>query len=223
MSGNNATPLQRPVDTATEYQAQKFVIWQQLLRVQTITLVQVVAVHGGGIGATPTVDVLPLSDQVDGAGNAIPQVTLYGRPCMRWSAGPNAIVLDPQVNDIGVMGFASRDISSILSSRQHGPPSSGRVFAYADGIYLGGIPEETPTNYVEIAPNGAINIVSTQPISLQAPQINITGPVNANGAIISNAGEVTDALGKVLGTHDHLPGTYNISGTAVTGNSGAPV
>jgi hypothetical protein len=33
--------------------------------------------------------------------------------------------------------------------------------------------------------------------------INTTGSVNINGAVISHAGEVTDALGKVLGTHTH--------------------
>ena len=234
MSGDNATPLQRPVDTATEYQALKFLIWQQLLKVQTITLVQVQAVHGGGIGATPTVDVIPLADQVDGAGNAIPQVTLYGRPCMRWAAGPNAIVLDPQQNDIGVMGFASRDISSILSSRQHGPPPSARAFAYADGIYLGGLPNAAPQNYVQIDTDGTVNILSTQAINLKVGSTSLAmdssgftldGPIDANGAEISGSGEITDAAGKVLGTHEHGPGSYTApsGGGLISGDSGAPV
>ena len=232
MSANVANPVQAPTDTANEYTALRFLVWQMLLKAQTMTLVEVQAVHGGGVGATPTVDVLPLADQVDGAGNAIPQVTLYGRPCMRWAAGSNAIILDPQQGDIGVMGFASRDISSVLSSRQHGPPPTTRAFDYADGIYLGGIPKDPPSNYVQIDTDGTVNIVSTQAINLtvgsttfqmDSSGFTLDGAVDANGAEISAAGEVTDAAGKVLGTHEHVAGTYNISGTPVTGDSGAPV
>lgn len=220
MSGSNvATPLQLPTSSVTPDQALAFFVRQRLLKIQTITLVQVQARHGGGLSSPPTVDVLPLVNQVDGAGNSIAHVTLYGRPCVRWQSGENAVILDPQVGDIGVMGFGSRDLSSVISSLQAGPPPSGRTFNYADGIYLGSVLGGTPQNYVQIQDDGTINIVSTQPINLQAPSVNITttGNVNINGAVISSAGEVTDKLGKVLGTHEH-------SGVQSGGsNTGPPV
>lgn len=187
-----AYPLQRPADTANDYTAFRFLALQQLLRVQTMTLVQVQTVHGGGIGATPTVDVLPLADQVDGAGNAIPQVTLYGRPCLRIAAGSNALILDPQQGDIGVMGFCSRDMSSILASRQHGPPPTGRIFSYADGIYLGAIPSEAPTQYIFFGSS----------IALETPEVdasdNLSVGNGATGTFTTGTGQTVDVIDGIV-------------------------
>lgn len=198
-----ATPLEKPHDSATEVQALRFLILQRLLKVQTITVVEVQAVHGGGLGPVGTVDVLPLVNQVDGAGNPIPHQTIYGRPYVRWQGGVNAVILDPQEGDLGVCCFASRDISSVISSKQQSVPASGRIFSFADGLYMGGTLNDTPENYFMFDAEGNISVVTTGTLSLQAAQINITGPVNANGAQISGAGEIQDALGVVVGTHTH--------------------
>lgn len=206
-----ASPFQGPTSGASEFQALRFLLSQRLRRVQTAILVQVQAVHGGGVGPVGTVDVVPLVDQVDGAGNAVPHVTIYSRPYARIQGGTNAFILDPQIGDIGLMVFCSRDISAVIASKQHGPPPSARVFNYADGLYLGGYLNATPQAYIEFAQNGAITVV--------APSLTITttGAVNINGAVVSHAGEVTDALGKVLGTHIH-------SGVqSGSNNSGPPV
>lgn len=238
MSGNTATPLQQPTSAATEFQALQFMIQQRLLRVQTAILVQVQAVSPAAVGeltgTVGTVDVLPLVDQVDGAGNTVPHVTLYARPYVRVQGGVNAFICDPQVGDIGLMVFCSRDISSVISSKEQSPPASARLFNYADGLYLGGYLNDEPENYVQIADDGTINMVSTVKVVIQAPageieiqntltinaadiDITTSGTVNANGAIISHAGEVTDALGKVLGTHEH-------SGVSTgSSNTGPPV
>lgn len=192
-----ASPLQQPTSGATEFQALQFLILQRLLKVQTAILVKVVNVAPGGVGPVGTVDVVPLVDQVDGAGNTVPHVTIYTRPYARIQGGTNAFILDPQVGDLGLMVFCSRDISSVISSKKNSPPASARIFNYADGLYLGGYLNGTPQNYIRFEQGGAIDIV--------APALNITttGAVNINGAVISHAGEVTDALGKVLGTHLH--------------------
>jgi hypothetical protein len=212
-----ATPLQGPTSAATEEQALQFLILQRLLRVQTAIVVKVEAVTGAGLAPVGTVDVLPLVNQVDGAGKAVPHVTLYGRPYVRWQGGANAVILDPQIGDLGLMVFASRDISGVIKSKAAGPPPSFRLFSYADGIYVGGMLNGTPTSYLQWLADGTIKLVSPVAIDIQAPQVNITGTVNANGAVISTAGEVTDALGKVLGTHEH-------SGVQSGGsNTGPPV
>lgn len=192
-----ASPLQQPTSAATDFQALQFFIEQRLRKVQTAIVVKVVNVNAGGVGPVGTVDVVPLVDQVDGAGNVVPHVTIYGRPYSRIQGGTNAFILDPQVGDLGLMVFCSRDISSVISSKQNSPPASARIFNYADGLYLGGYLNGTPQNYIRFEQGGTIDIV--------APALNITttGSVNINGAVISHAGEVTDALGKVLGTHRH--------------------
>jgi hypothetical protein len=238
-----ATPFQKPHSEATEYQALQFLLLQRLMKVQTSILVEIEAVHGGGLGPVGTVDVLPLVDQVDGAGNAVPHQTIYGRPYIRWQGGNNAVILDPQAGDLGLCVFCSRDISSVIASKEHGPPASGRIFSYADGLYVGGALNGTPTSYLQWLANGTINVVSPQAVNIQClnatldvedtltidaatvnitAALNITGPVNANGAQISEAGEITDADGVVLGTHDHEPGSYVAGSTPVTGTSGAP-
>lgn len=214
-----ATPFTQPTSHATEFQMLQFLVEQRLRKVQTVTLVKVVAVRGGGLAPVGTVDVLPLVDQVDGGGTGVPHVTLYNRPYVRIQGGANAVILDPKVGDIGLMVFGSRDLSSVIRSKEHGPPPSGRLFAYADGLYLGGMLGAAPTSYVQWLADGTIKLVSPVAVDIQAPAVNITtsGNVNINGAIISSAGEVTDALGIVLGTHLH-------SGVQTGGgNSGPPV
>lgn len=212
-----ATPLQTPTDSATDFQQLRFQILQRLLKVQTVTLVQVVAIYGGGVAPVGTLDVLPLVDQIDGAGTAQPHVTLYNRPYLRVQGGTLGIVCDPQVGDIGVMVFAARDISAVLSSRGHGPPPSRRVFDYADGLYLFSIPNETPTSFIQFDPTtGDIDIVATGRVRIQGTTVNM------NGAVVSSSGEVTDSAGIVLGTHVHEAGEYTTSEGPVTGLSGEP-
>lgn len=224
-------PLQQLEDTATDYQALAF-FWNAMMsRVRTAHPVEVKAVHGGGLGPVGTVDVLPLVNQMDGIGQGTPHQTVYGRPYLRWQAGQagtcSAVILDPAVNDRGLLVCCDRDISAVIATLSQALPGSLRRFNFADGIYLGCCASSvTPTDYVWIKAAGAgISIVSNGTITIQGAQINLTGPVNANGATISNAGEVTDAAGKVLGTHEHTPGTYVApsGGGPITGDSGAPV
>lgn len=212
-------PFTEPTSHATEHQLYQFLIAQRLRKVQTAMLVQVVKVRGGGLAPVGTVDVLVLVDQTDGANNSTPHVTLFNRPYVRMQGGANAVILDPKVGDIGVMVFGSKDLSAVIKSKKAGPPPSRRVFGYADGLYLGGMLGAAPTSYVQWLDDGTIKLVSPVAIDIQAPAVNITtsGDVNINGAIISTDGEVTDALGVVLGTHLH-------SGvTTGGGNSGPPV
>lgn len=219
MTNGTATPLQQATSADTDFQAQEFFVLSRILNRQTVTVVQVMAVTPPADGLVGTVDVLPLVGQVDGAGNVIPHETIYGRPYSRVQGGQNAFIMDPVVGDIGVMVFASRDISSVIASQKTAPPASGRLFSYADGLYLYSIARGTPTQSIAFSPTG-ITITTPQKVT-----INATGGVNINGAQISGAGEVTDAAGKVLGTHEHLPGAYVApsGGGPITGDSGAPV
>lgn len=208
-----ATPLQRPKDTATQEQAIQFMILARLLKVQTTTLVKVETVHGGGLGPVGTVDVLPLVDQTDGAGNAIPHKTIYGRPYVRWQGGANAIILDPQEGDLGLMVFGSRDLSAVIASGQHGPPPSYRNFAYPDGLYVGGMLNAEPTSFLQWLTNGQINVTSPVEVDITAPVIKLTG--GGKVVEISSAGIMLDGI--LWETHPH-------SGvTTGSGNTGPPV
>jgi hypothetical protein len=112
------------------------------------------------------------------------------------------------VGDIGLMVFASRDISAVITAATTAArnlqvtPGSARMFDYADGLYVGGCLNQMPQNYVQFAAGNIVNIV--------AGTVNIT----------SMAGQTT-IDGKVFLTHQHVPGTYVAGSTPVTGDSGS--
>lgn len=220
-------PFQQLEDTATEFQALAFLWNSMMARVRTAHPVKVIAVHGGGLGPIGTVDVQPLVSQVNGIGQGVPHGIVYGRPYLRYQGGTSAVILDPGIGDTGLLQCCDRDISNVVATLSAALPGSFRRFNFADGIYVGCCMSLLmPTQYVEFLPLAAgIKVISPGTVTIEGAQINLTGPINANGATISSAGEVTDAAGKVLGTHDHSAGTYVApsGGGAVTGISGAPV
>jgi hypothetical protein len=171
---------------ASEFNAVSFVVSQLIGRVGTATAVRVVAVTNAG-GVTPVgfVDVLPLVNQVDGAGNATPHGTIHGLPYSRLQGGANAVILDPQVGDIGVAVFASRDISSVKANRAQANPGSRRRFDMADGMYVGAILNAAPTQYVRFSTLG-VEIVSPTRVTITAPNIDTTGVLTNNGHAIGS-------------------------------------
>jgi hypothetical protein len=205
-----ATPLTAPTSAATHTQALQFMIAQALARMQTTLVVEVQAVHGGGLGPVGTVDVLPLVDQIDGAGNAVPHVTIFGRPYVRWQGGANAVILDPAEGDLGVCCFASRDISAVIASKAHGPPPSNRKYNFADGLYMGGTLNGTPTSYLQWEEDGTINCTSPVAVNVNAPTITLTG----GGTVLKISAAGIELDGILWETHYH-PGVQ--SGGSNTG------
>lgn len=156
----------KPQSTWGEYNNLAFVIQQALSKLQTATLVRVDACsNAGGIEPVGSVDVTPLINQIDGAGNPTPHVTVYGLPYLRIQGGANAVVIDPQPGDIGIAVFASRDISKAKSAKGQANPGSYRQYDFADGMYLGGVLNAEPTQYLRFTADG-ITISSPETITL---------------------------------------------------------
>jgi hypothetical protein len=138
-----------------------FIVQQLLQKIRTADLVKVVScTNSGGISPFGFVNVSPLVNQLDSAGNQVPHTTLYNLPYMRIQGGSNAIILDPQAGDIGVAVFASRDISKVKSTQAQANPGSARQYDFSDGLYLGGMLNATPTQYIQFSETSGINIVS---------------------------------------------------------------
>lgn len=109
----------------SEYNRIYFAISQAIAKVQTATLVQIMAVtNAGEVDPVGFVDIMPLVNQVDGNGNPTPHVTIYNIPYLRIQGGTNAIIIDPQVGDIGIAVFTSRDISKVKSTKAQANPGS---------------------------------------------------------------------------------------------------
>lgn len=208
--------LQTLPDSVGEFNVLRFLIAQALGRMATATLVRVKNVST----SAQTVDVQILVNQVDGAGNATPHGVIYGVPYVRLQGGANAVIIDPHVGDIGLAVFASRDISSVKANKGQANPGSRRVFDYADALYVGGVLNGTPTQYVEFTPSG-VNVVSPTAVTVTAPTITLDGDVHATGAVTGDStavfdGDVTGA-GIGLSTHKHTGVTTG------AGTSGTPV
>ena len=148
-------------------------------------LVQVVAVHGGGTGGAPTVDVRPMVNQVDGLGNQTPHGIVHGLPCFRLQGGNGAVVLDPAVGDIGQAIICDRDISAVKASGAINGPGSARMNSWSDGCYYGSFLGGAVTNYVQFT-FGGVNINTGGTVTITSPSvINLDAPVlKNNGTVI---------------------------------------
>lgn len=128
-------------------------------------LVKVIAVHGGGPGGAPTVDVQPLVNQVNGQAQQTPHGIVFGLPCFRLHAGAAAIIVDPVVGDIGQAVTCDRDISTVKATKAQSGPGSFRSNSWADGCYFGGFLGGGATHYVQITQAG-VNIVTSGTVSI---------------------------------------------------------
>lgn len=171
----------------SQFSAISFLIEQAMLKMQTVTLVKVIAVHTNGVGITGTVDVQPMVNQMqagpNGTQTAIAHGTIYGVPFYRLQGGPSAFICDPVAGDIGMCGFAARDISSVKNTQAVANPGSQRTYDWADGLYVGGFINGVPTQYIQaLASAGGWKIVTPANVTINAAAVDITAPTNITGA-----------------------------------------
>jgi hypothetical protein len=159
--------------SASEFNAQSFLINQILNARNVSTLVQIKAVtNSGGLSPVGFVDVLPLVNQLDGDNNTVPHGVVHNLPYFRMQGGTDAVIMDPKIGDIGIAVFADRDISAVKASKAAASPGSKRRSSMADGMYIGGFLNGVPVQYVQFTESG-INVVSPTKISCKAPTVEI--------------------------------------------------
>lgn len=209
-----------------------YIVESILSRLQTVTLVKVVAVKGGGLAPVGMVDVQPLVSQIDGSGGVIPHGVIFNVPYMRLQGGGNAVVIDPQVGDIGMCGFCSRDISSVKANKAASAPQSKRRFDYSDGLYFGGFLNGTPSQYIMFS-GGGIKIYSPTGIELEAPKtmiksptVQIIGNTTQNGSFSQTGGGAASFSG-TLTTDGQIESKVDVVGGGKSlvnhTNGGSPV
>jgi len=213
-------------DNGSEFNALSFLVQQALGRVRTSVPVKVIAVHQGAGALAPagTVDVHPLVNMLDGQGNATPHGTIFGLTYFRLQGGTNAIIIDPVVGDIGIGIICDRDISAVKANKAVANPGSFRRFNLADGIYIGGVLNATPSQYWRFSDAGM------EAVDKNANRIEMTtAGISINGILFNRTGQVqgdlpvTGAL-KLAGSIESLAGsTYSnaitLSGAiSATGN-----
>jgi hypothetical protein len=190
-------------DVGSDLDAQSFLVSQIINRLATTAIVKVVKVSNAGeVAPVGTVDIICLVNQVDGDGNPTEHGIIHNVPYFRLQGGTNAIILDPQVGDVGISVFCSRDISAVKRTKSSANPGSSRKYDWSDALYVGGILNGAPSQYVRFTQTG-INVVSPTKITLNAPVVEIAastsmnvttpvvnGDVRISGALTNNAHDV---------------------------------
>lgn len=211
---------QDPADSSGEFNKDSFLIQQALSRISTAKPVIVRAVDA----SAKTVDVQPMVNQVDGQNNATPHGTIFGIPYLVLQYGTNAVKMTPAVGDKGVMICADRDISAVVATKDVAPPGSFRKLDAADGIFIGGILNEEPTQWIEFTDGGMewhdknANVLISSSTGWE-----FTGPVKFNELVTCEASVVAkDGLyldGDILSADgDEYAGNLHTTGT-VTGDT----
>jgi hypothetical protein len=193
-----------PAAGANPLTAWAFAFRAAMAQVRTTIPVMVVAVHGGGLAPVGRVDVQPLIQQMDSAGNVMALPVLYGLPYLRWQGGTSAVILDPAVGDIGLVCFADRDVSAVIASGKQSAPGSNRRFSLADGFYMGATLNAEPAQYLQFDPDSGITLNSPKTITEEI------------GTDSDAARVVMNSSGIVLSFGGHSI-TINSSGIAISG------
>lgn len=203
-------------DTTSEYNRLAFVVRSIMAQQATTTLVIVRAVDGD------QVNVQPMVSQLDGSGNSFEHGVIHGLPVWRLQGGDSAVIVKPAVGDIGLAVFASTDISNVKRAKEPTTPGSFRRFDWSDGIYLGGLLNAEPTQFIRMDADGIV-IKSPRPVTIEsegvvtidATETTMTGNLTVDGSITTGAGSTLDGIS--FDNHMH-------SGvTTGSGQTGGPV
>ncbi|MBH3206953.1 Gp138 family membrane-puncturing spike protein [Serratia marcescens] len=175
-------------DLNGDINAQDFVMRQFLGRHAFITLGWVINAY------KKHVDIRPMVMDVAGDGSPIAHEVIYNVPVWRLQGGKSAVIMPPEVGDIGLIAICDRDISAVKATHQPAMPGSRRTHNLSDALYLGGVLNGDPVQFVEFA-NQQINVTSPWKITLNAPDIEANGAkrftVNAPEIALNGATEVS--------------------------------
>lgn len=192
------------------FNAMSFLITQLLSKTRTIQVVKVLSVENHGeVSPVGEVSVQVLTNQMDGLGNITAHGEIFGIPYFRLQGGKNAVIMDPEVGDIGIICVADRDISSVKANKGQATPGSYRRFSLSDGLYIGGFLNDTPEQYIQFTTDGMKwNDKNGNVIESDSDGVKINGVLFDRSQNISNVGTV-DASGEgtfnghTVGQHIH--------------------
>ena len=235
MSSDNFNTFGGAGDFANQTTRMTFMMRRFMDSVRTATIVRVLAVtNDGGVSPVGAVDVQPLVQQTDGDGNVIALPPVYGVPYMRIQGGTDAVILDPKVGDLGIALFGDRDLSTVVSTKNMGPPGSRRRNSLADALYIGGLLNGTPVQYVQFTTDG-ITVKSPTKVTIEAPNIQanastqfkvVSPDIQLDGAVHVTGAQTNDstivATGDVTGNGTSLHTHKHTGVTTGGGVSGPP-
>lgn len=212
----NKRPLHGVYAGNSEYNAVNQQIESRLQRIETMFLGHVDSCQSSGVEGSKTVSATPLTQMVDGNGNAYASPSYPALPHYRIQQGTAAIIMNPRPGDIGVFVCSKRDISNVSQGKQPGPPGSTRSFSPSDAVMVGSIHTQAPTYYIDFtdqdkilihAPAG-VTIESDAFLHVKAPEVS----VEAKNVMVKASNVTIDAPETTLTGHLTVQGGMTVSG-----------
>lgn len=202
------------------YNEMYFVVEQMLRECRTACYVEVVAcTNSDAVSEVGYVDVKPLVKQMDGLKNVTAHGTVHHLSYFRIQGGSNAIIIDPEVGDIGLAVIADRDSSVVQSTKKEGPAGSWRHHSLSDGVYIGGIRNSAPSQYIRFTSTG-LEIVDVNGNTITTSSSGITVAPSSSASIINLDSDVINCNGNVQVESNLSVGTgITCSFTTATGQT----
>ena len=201
----------RPEETAGGPLQMEAIITKMMGRNYTATIVRVDAVQAGATGPVGFLTATDLLQQTDGNNQGIPNQPLHNMPYFRLQGGGNAVIIDPKPGDIGLAIFARRDISEVKRSKQEGPPPSIRQFDQSDGLYIGGLLNGAPSQFIHFLESG-VHLQSTGVFTVDASLMQVNCDIKATGDITDNSGDQAQSMASMRAVYNSHTHNENDSG-----------
>ena len=181
----------RPEQTVAGAAQDMYIINNLIANIHTMMPVKIlsVTVPPDSLAPIGRCEVLPLVQQIDGSNNVYPMGKIINVPYLRVQGGSNAIVIDPQVGDVGLCGFCERDISIVKRTGELSAPDTRRKYNINSAVYMFTMMSGTPTQYIHFKSSGI--------------DIKTTGDLNINGLIIKADGTLVTKDGDTVDKHSH--------------------
>ena len=181
----------RPEQTVAGAAQDMYIINNLIANIHTMMPVKIlsVTVPPDSLAPIGRCEVIPLVQQIDGSNNVYPMGKIINVPYLRVQGGSNAIVIDPQVGDVGLCGFCERDISIVKRTGELSAPDTRRKYDINSAVYMFTMMSGTPTQYIHFKTSGI--------------DIKTTGDLNINGLIIKADGTLITKDGDTVDKHNH--------------------
>lgn len=181
----------RPEQTVAGAAQDMYIINNLIANIHTMMPVKIlsVTVPPDSLAPIGRCEVLPLVQQIDGSNNVYPMGKIVNVPYLRVQGGSNAIVIDPQVGDVGLCGFCERDISIVKRTGELSAPDTRRKYDINSAVYMFTMMSGAPTQYIHFKSSGI--------------DIKTTGDLNINGLIIKADGTLVTKDGDTVDKHSH--------------------
>ena len=181
----------RPEQTVAGAAQDMYIINNLIANIHTMMPVKIlsVTIPPDSLAPIGRCEVLPLVQQIDGSNNVYPMGKIINVPYLRVQGGANAIVIDPQVGDVGLCGFCERDISIVKRTGELSAPDTRRKYDINSAVYMFTMMSGTPTQYIHFKTSGI--------------DIKTTGDLNINGLIIKADGTLITKDGDTVDKHSH--------------------